>query len=206
MGGNLEATDPISRFSYSGQYSDFVQRKSARHKLLRPRYLFETSFEQSVICCLNIHKMVINVNKMKEYALIGAVMIIGVLAGTVYVHAVGSQQYLTLIEGAPKTAGERIALENQAIELALADPRIQPLANVSGVKIFSVFTMHFQIIFDNNVTQSGKDTVDWDQKYRATVWIRYTDNSGYSVDVNITDKLVGEPVHVVWKGNDVYLK
>ncbi len=66
--------------------------------------------------------------------------------------------------------------------------------------------MHFQIIFDNNVTQSGKNTVDWDQIYRATVWIRYTDNSGYSVDVNITDKLVGEPVHVVWVGNDVYLR
>jgi hypothetical protein len=143
---------------------------------------------------------------MREYALIGAIMIMGVLAGTVYVYAVGGQQYLTLNEGAPKTAEERIALENQAIELALADPRIQSLTNVSGVKIFSVFTMHFQVIWDNNVTQSGKDTVDWDQKYRATVWIRYPDNTGYSVDVNITDKLVGEPTHVVWEGNDVYLK
>ena len=150
--------------------------------------------------------MVINVTKIREYALIGAIMIIGVLAGTVYVHAVGGQQILTLSEGAPKTAEERIALENQAIELALTDPKIQPLANVSGVKIFSVFTMHFQVIWDNNVTQSGKDVVDWDQKYRATVWMRYPDNTGYSVDVNITDKLVGEPKLVVWVGEDVYFR
>jgi hypothetical protein len=144
--------------------------------------------------------------KTREGLLIGAIMILGVLAGTVYVHAVGGQQSLTLSEGEPKTAEERVALENQAIELALADPRIQPLANVSGVKIFSVFHMNFQVVFDNNATQSGKFNASWDQKYRATVWIRYTDNSGYSVDVNITDKLVEEPVHVVWEGNDVYLK
>ncbi len=144
--------------------------------------------------------------KIREYALIAVIMIMGVLAGAVYVHAVGGQQQLTLSEGQPKTQDERIALENQAIELALGDPRIKPLANVSGVKIFSVFTMHFQVIWDNNVTQSGKDVVDWDQKYRATVWMRYPDNTGYSVDVNITDKLVGDPQHVVWEGNDVYLR
>jgi len=48
-----------------------------------------------------------------------------------------------------------VSLENQAIELALAYPRIKPLANVSGIKIFSVFYMSFQIIWDNNVTQPG---------------------------------------------------
>jgi hypothetical protein len=144
--------------------------------------------------------------KMREYVLIGVIMIIGVLAGTVYVHAVGGQRQLTLSEGQPETVEERVSLENQAIELALADPRIKPLANVSGIKIFSVFYMNFQIIWDNNVTQPGKYNLDWDQKYRATVWIRYPDDTGYSVDVNITDKLVGEPKHVVWEGNDVYLK
>ena len=153
-------------------------------------------------------------NKIREYVLIGAIMIVGVLAGTVYVHAVGGQQYLTLIEGSPKTVEDRVALENQATELALADPRIQSLANVSGVRIFAVFTMNFQVIWDQvtingvlvNVTQSGKYTLDWDQKYRATVWIRYPDNTGYGVDVNITDKLVGDPKPVVWVGEDVYFR
>lgn len=144
--------------------------------------------------------------KTREGLLIGVIMIIGVLAGTVYVYAVGGQQSLTLSEGEPKTTEERVALENQAIELALADPRIQPLADVSGVKIFSVFHIDYQIVFDNNATQSGTFNAVWDQKYRATVWIRYPDNTGYNVEVNITDKLVGEPDHVVWEGNDVYLK
>lgn len=137
--------------------------------------------------------------KMREYALIGVIMIVGVLAGAVYVHAVGGQPKLTLSDGMPKTQEERLALENQAIELALADPRIKPLANVTGVKIFSTFGMCFKIIFDNNVTQTGNFKLDWDQKYRALVTIRYPDDTGYGVDVNITDKVVGEPKQAVWE-------
>jgi len=58
---------------------------------------------------------------------------------------------------------------------------------------------------DNNVTQSGKDIVDWIKNTEPQSG-SYPDNTGYNVDVNITDKLVGEPKHVVWEGNDVYLR
>jgi hypothetical protein len=139
---------------------------------------------------------------MREYALIGVIMIVGVLAGAVYVHAVGGQPKLTLSDGQPKTQEERIALENQAIELALADSRIKQLANVSGVKIFSTFYMQFKIVYTNETTEGPgwiKDfKIDWDGKYRALVTIRYPDDTGYGVDVNITDKVVGEPKQAVW--------
>ena len=141
-------------------------------------------------------------SKMREYALIGVIMIVGVLAGAVYVHAVGGQPKLTLSDGQPKTQEERIALENQAIELALADSRIKQLANVSGVKIFSTFYMQFKIVYTNETTEGPgwiKDfKIDWDGKYRALVTIRYPDDTGYGVDVNITDKVVGEPKQAVW--------
>jgi hypothetical protein len=138
---------------------------------------------------------------MREYALIGVIMIVGVLAGAVYIHAVGGQPKLTLSDGMPKTQEERPALENQAIELALADSRIKQLANVSSIKIFSTFYMNFKIVYTNETTEGpGKDLkIDWDGKYRALVTIRYPDDTGYGVDVNITDKVVGEPKQAVWE-------
>ena len=139
--------------------------------------------------------------KMREYALIGVIMIVGVLAGAVYVHAVGGQAKLTLSDGMPKTQEERLALENQAIELALADPKIKPLTDVTGVKIFSTFYMNFKIVVTNETTEGpGKDLkIVWDGKYTALVTIRYLDDTGYGVDVNITDKVVGEPKQAVWE-------
>ena len=137
--------------------------------------------------------------KMRENALIGVIMIVGVLAGAVYVHAVGGQPKLTLSDGMLKTQEKRLALENQAIELALADSRIKTLADVSGAKINATLGMNYKISFDDNSTRTGYYTLEWDGKYRALVTIKYPDNTGYGVDVNITDKLVGEPKRAVWE-------
>ena len=136
--------------------------------------------------------------KMRENALIGVIMIVGVLAGAVYVHAVGGQTTLTLSAYEIKIVVHSQALENQAIELALADSRIKTLADVSGAKINATLGM-IKISFDSNSTRTGYCTVEWDGKYRALVTIKYPDNTGYGVDVNVTDKLVGEPKRAVWE-------
>ena len=153
--------------------------------------------------------MAINLGKMREYALIGVIMIVGVLAGAVYVHAVGGQPKLTLSDGQPKTQEERIALENQAIELALADSRIKQLANVSGVKIFSTSYMQVKIVYTNETTEGPgwvKDfKIDWDGKYRALVTIRYPDDTGYSIQVNITDRVIDEPKRAVWEEGKYFI-
>ena len=135
--------------------------------------------------------------KLREMAFIGAIMIVGVLAGTLYVRMVGGQPIISLNNGALKTPEERIALENKAIQIALSDPKISKLANVTGVKIFSTFYTYLRIIFDNNSTRDGSKgqnaTATWDGKYRAVVTIMYPDGTTYHVDVNITDHIVEAP-------------
>lgn len=145
--------------------------------------------------------------KSHELVLIGIVMVVGILAGTLYVHAAGTQPRLSLSDGALKTPEERVAMENRAIDIALSDPRVGKLANVTGARIFSGFYMNFQVFWDNNVTQTGGYGMDWDQKYRAFVTIRYPDDTGYGIHVNITDGIVDEPVKALWKndGRDFYL-
>jgi len=140
--------------------------------------------------------------RLREYTLIGAVIILGVILGTVYVQAAGDQATLTLSEGEPKSETERIALENEAIEIALADPRVKLLVEGKTVKIFSTFYMKFQVVFDNETLcpiECSLFHLEWDQKYRAFVSIRYADDTGYGIDVNITDKIVNEPQRAVWK-------
>ena len=142
-----------------------------------------------------------SMHRLREYTLIGAIMVLGVILGTVYVHAAGSQPKLTLSEGTPHTVEERVALENEAVEIALSDPRVRTLTEGKTVRIFSVFYMNFHIVYDNvtNPAEGKPFYVEWDQKYRAQVTIRYPDGSGYRVDVNITDKAVGEPQRAVWE-------
>jgi len=146
--------------------------------------------------------VVINLGKMRENALIGVIMIVGVLAGAVYVHAVGGQPKLTLSDGYPETQEERMALENEAIQIALSDPRVKPLTDGREVRIFSTYYTQGKIIYTNETTEGPgwvKDfKFDWDGKYRAVVTIRYPDNTGYSIQVNITDKMVEEPKRVIW--------
>ena len=139
--------------------------------------------------------------KLRELTLIGAIMAVGVLAG-LYVHASGSQYIISVSDWGLKTPEERVALENQAIDLALSDSRVSKLANVTGVRILSTFYTNFSLVFNKNDTLSpgaSYITTTWDGKYRALVTIQYKDDTGYGVDVNITDKVVGAPVKAVWE-------
>jgi hypothetical protein len=148
-----------------------------------------------------------SMHRLREYTLIGAMMVLGVILGTVYVHTAGGQTTLTLREGTPKTVEDRTALENEAIEIALSDPRVKPLTEGKTVRIFSTFYMTFHAVFDNETLSPVKGKLfhyEWDQKYRALVTIRYTDDTGYSIHVDITDKIVEEPRKVYWKGEDFY--
>ena len=141
-------------------------------------------------------------HRLREYTLIGAMMVLGVILGAVYVHAAGGQATLTLSEGTPKTVEDRMALENEAIEIALSNPRVKPLTEGKTVRIFSTFYMTFHAVFDNETLSPVKGKLfhyEWDQKYRALVTIRYTDDTGYGIDVNITDKVVGEPQRAIWE-------
>jgi hypothetical protein len=143
-----------------------------------------------------------SMHRLREYTLIGTMMVLGVILGTAYVHTAGGQATLTLSEGTPHTVEDRVALENEAIEIALSDPRLKPLTEGKTVRIFSTFYMTFHVVFDNETLSPVKGKLfhyEWDQKYRALVTIRYTDDTGYGIDVNITDKAVGEPQRAIWE-------
>lgn len=136
-------------------------------------------------------------SNIRLYALIGAIMIVGVLAGVVYASNVGGQAtILKLSDGEPKSVEERIAFENEAIQIAIADPRVKPLVEGREVIIQAVFHMNFQLKFVDNSTETFY--AQWDGKHRASVHIRYPDDTGYWIEVNITDKIVDEPRGVVW--------
>jgi len=130
--------------------------------------------------------------RIRETALVGAIMIVGILAGVLYVHTVGGQTRLSLSDGLLKTPEERIAMENQAIEIALSDPRVKPLVEGKEVRILSSFYIIGKLIpvYENGTVGDGGT----DGKYRAQVHLIYPDNTGYVIDVNITDKAVGEPL------------
>jgi hypothetical protein len=147
-------------------------------------------------------------HRLREYTLIGAMMVLGVILGTVYVQAAGGQATLTLSDGEPKSAEDRMALENEAIEIALSDPRVKPLTEGKTVRIFSTFYMTFHVEFIEKVPwgSAWRETFQyvWDGKYRALVTLRYPDDTGYGVDVNITDRVVGEPQRAVWEEGKYY--
>jgi 3-isopropylmalate dehydratase small subunit len=145
---------------------------------------------------------VINVNNLRKFIPVIAVIAIGIATGLVYVHALDGQKTYQFFEVNIKPTERNQTLEKQAIALALADSRIKPLANVSGAQISATVGQNYQIIFDNNSTKTGNCTAIWDGKYTALVTIKYPDNSGYGVEVNITDKIVGDPKKGVWdEGN-----
>jgi hypothetical protein len=150
----------------------------------------------------------ISMHRLREYTLIGAVMVLGVILGTVYVHAAGSQVTLTLSEGELTSVEERVAQENKAIQIALADPRVKPLVEGKEVRIFSTFYTQGKLVYTNETTEEPGWIKDfkfgWDGKYRALVTIRYLDDTGYSIHVDITDRVVEEPRKVYWKGECFY--
>lgn len=140
-------------------------------------------------------------NRLREYSTIGALMILGVLLGSAYVSAAGGQHTLTLSEGSPLTVEDRVAFENEAIEIALSDPRIKALTEGKTAMIFSSFYRTFHVVDDNATNSFGcrRFHFEWDQKYRALVTIRYPDDTGYGVGINITDREVGEPRRAIWE-------
>ncbi len=142
--------------------------------------------------------------KTRLYAIIGVIMIAGVLAGAVYASRVGGQvTVLNASDGIPgPSVDERVALENEAIQIALDDPRVKPLVEGKEVIIQAVFKTHFQLKFVDNSTETFY--AQWDGKYRTNVYLRYPDNTGYSIEVNITDKIVDEPRAVIWGDGGIF--
>lgn len=154
--------------------------------------------------CLEMMSM----HRLREYTLIGAMMVLGVILGIMYVHAAGGQATLTLSDGEPKSVEERVALENEAIQIALADPRVKPLVDGKEVRIFSTLYTQGKLVYTNE-TMEGPGWIkdfkfDWDGKYRALITIRYPDDTGYGINVNITDRMVEEPKKAYWKGEHFY--
>ncbi len=92
---------------------------------------------------------------------------------------------------------DRIALENMAIEIALADPRVKPLFEGKECTIQAFYKKTFQLKFVDNNTETFY--AQWDGQDRASVQIRYPDNNGYWIEVNITNRIVDEPRKVVWE-------
>ncbi len=141
-------------------------------------------------------------SKIRELAVIGTVMIIGVLSGALYVHAIGAQPTIVVGDGQQVDTEKRLDLLNQAIEMVLSNPRTSKLSNITGVKIFSSMYTIFQVEFDHNDTEhagASYITTTWDGKYRAEVTLRYPDDTGYDIHVNITDGVIGDPVKAVWE-------
>ncbi len=136
-------------------------------------------------------------------------MVLGVILGAAYVRAAGDQTTLTLSEGTPHTVEDRVALENEAIEIALSDPRVKPLVEGKEVKIFSTYYTQGKLVYTNETTEGPGWIKDfefaWDGKYRALVTIRYPDDTGYSIHVDITGRMVEEPRKAYWKGGNFYL-
>ncbi len=142
--------------------------------------------------------MAIELDKVRDYALIGVVVILGVLAGAVYASKVGGEvTVLNMREGLPDSAEARLALENEAIEIALADPRVKPLTEGKEFTVSALLKVQFSLKFVENKTETYY--AQWDGKNRAVVTIRYPDDTGYTFDVNITDRLVEEPRRVAWE-------
>ena len=148
-------------------------------------------------------------HRLREYTFIGAMMVLGVILGMVYVNAAGSQATLTVSEGEVTSVEERIALENEAIQIALVDPRVKPLVEGKEVKIFSTYYTQGRLVYTNETTEGPGWIKDfefaWDGKYRALVTIRYPDDTGYSIHVDITGRMVEEPRKAYWKGGNFYV-
>jgi hypothetical protein len=150
-----------------------------------------------VISCLPDNGAVREMSTTRHYALIGTMIILGVLAGVVYASKVDTRpEVLTVGDPILRTVEERAAYENEAIEIALADPRVKPLVEGREVTIRAVFGTLFEFKFYENSTD--RYFAQWDGKYRASVYLRYPDDTGYGIEVNITDLIVGEPRKVVW--------
>ena len=145
-------------------------------------------------------RMYQRMKNLREYSLIGALMVLGAVLGVVYASTYGPGTSLTLAD-TPITVEDRMAFENMAIEIALSDPRVKELTEGKTVMIFASFYRTFHAVDDNVTTQDGGKLFhfEWDQKYRALVTIRYDDDTGYGVYINITDEEVGEPWRAVWE-------
>ena len=98
------------------------------------------------------------------------------------------------------TDEERKALEEEALEIALSDPRVKPLVEGKESKISASFKMTYTLRFVDNKTETYY--AQWDGKYRASVYIRYPDDTGYGFEVNITDKVAEEPRKAVWEDGE----
>lgn len=134
-------------------------------------------------------------------------ILLGFGFGTIYVTASGDHgpiislqsmnQFVCSGQEWPELAAdEKITLEQQAIDIAFANVAIKRL--VEGKK-YSVHSSYQLIVRTKSMRQEGNWTiveVEWDGKHRVLVTIAYDDDSGYYVNVNVTDKTVERYVFV----------
>lgn len=140
---------------------------------------------------------------IKGRVLLAMVLILlGFGLGMVYVVASGAQGETITYEiplevkgiwvgEAPRlTHEERIRLEEQAIDLALSDPRVKELVDAKQYRVVSNVGLKIRVIDETKEDEYMILRCEWDGKIRALVTIIFADGSGFSVDVNLTDGTV----------------
>ena len=135
----------------------------------------------------------------KGRALLATVLIlIGFGLGMSYVVASGARGPIAYFECKVIWIGEepsltpdgRIRLEEQAIDLALSNPRVKELIEGKQYRVVAAFYISGRYEIG---PKEGEYTIlrfEWDGKLRTLVTIIFADDSGYYVDVNLTDGIV----------------
>lgn len=83
---------------------------------------------------------------------------------------------------------ERVELEQRAVDFALSDNGVKELIQATQYRVTSI--LRFTI---RRVERRDKLwLMEWDGKLRALVTIIFTDNTGYYIEVNLTDETIEE--------------
>jgi hypothetical protein len=127
---------------------------------------------------------------------VASLVFLGMLLGSIFVYATDGERTFTFSLGEPETVEERLELQNEAINIALSDSRVLPLTLEKEYRLLSILYNKYtvkELTKEQLGLNSWRSEVQllWDGKHRALVTILYNDGSGYHVDVNITDGLVG---------------
>jgi len=138
----------------------------------------------------------------KKALLIAFLTLLGFGFGTVYVFASGAREVTTtalgVIQAIPDgetlfTLEEGAGLKEQAVDVALNDPRVKELVEGKQYKALCISGPYFTLWLKEKVRgEAYHETyrVESDWKPRALVAIIFADNSGYCVEVNLTDNTV----------------
>jgi len=155
---------------------------------------------------------------MRQLALVGAIMTVGIVTGALYTSMTDVKQTLTISDGKP-TVEDKLAMANRAIEMVKADPKTAAITNVGGAIFYSKVSesTQYNIVLVNgtqgsshgtNVVISGNtfliehvDTSKDNTSYSAFVTIRYPDDSGYAITVNLSEGIVEEAKKAVWEND-----